>query len=89
MLIQHAFENGVLHVHLVQDLEVHNRAAAAVHIEQLLITHRPRTLRLQLPTATPSPASLSALARTRRLCESLGVGLSVVSSASLAPPAAA
>ncbi|MFD5325715.1 hypothetical protein [Streptomyces sp. NPDC127092] len=86
MLIRHVREDGLLHMALVRDLDIPSRAAAVMHIEQLLFSHRPRHVRLQLPTADPSPASLSALARTRRLCEGLGISLTVVGPAIAAPP---
>ncbi|MFJ7070243.1 hypothetical protein [Streptomyces sp. NPDC101115] len=78
MLISHAFEDGVLHVSLLRDLDVASRGAAVLETEALLLSHRPRLVRVQLPTDDPSPASLSALSRARRLCESLGIPLSVV-----------
>ncbi|MFB7866123.1 MULTISPECIES: hypothetical protein [unclassified Streptomyces] len=78
MLISHAFEDGVLHVSLLRDLDVTSRAAAFLETEALLHSHRPRLVRVQLPTADPSPASLSALSRARRLCEALGIPLTVV-----------
>ncbi|MFE1547471.1 hypothetical protein [Streptomyces sp. NPDC058718] len=77
MLFSHDFEDGVLHLSLIRDLDVTSRAAAAMRAEALLYAHRPRLVRLQLPTADPSPASLSVLARLRRLCEALGTPLSV------------
>ncbi|MFI9117368.1 hypothetical protein [Streptomyces venezuelae] len=92
MLISHVFEDRVLHVTLLRDLDVAGRAAAALHIETLLSAHCPRHVRIQLPTIDPSPASLSVLARARRLCEGLGVPLSVVGPVRIAPrarPAAA
>ncbi|MEV6329152.1 hypothetical protein [Streptomyces sp. NPDC051909] len=78
MLISHAFEDGVLHLSFLQDLDVTSRAAAFLQTEALLLSHRPRLVRVQLPTADPSPASLSALSRARRLCEHLGIPLTVV-----------
>ncbi|MGW5424812.1 hypothetical protein [Streptomyces sp. NPDC003943] len=78
MLIHHAFEDGVLHVSLLRDLDVTSRAAAFLETEALVHSHRPRLVRVQLPTADPSPASLSALCRTRRLCENLRIPLTVV-----------
>ncbi|MEU6878866.1 hypothetical protein [Streptomyces sp. NPDC046712] len=86
MVIRHLVEDGVLHVELLHDLDVPSRAAAALQIETLLLAHRPRLVRMQLATADPSPASLSALARTRRMCEGLGIPLTVVGPAPIAPP---
>ncbi|MDX2560907.1 hypothetical protein PV371_14760 [Streptomyces sp. TX20-6-3] len=85
MLISHVFEDRVLHVTLLRDLDVTGRAAVALHIETLLATHGPRHVRIQLPTSDPSPASLSVLARARRLCEGLGTPLTVVGPTRIAP----
>ncbi|MFJ3903757.1 hypothetical protein [Streptomyces sp. NPDC090025] len=87
MLISHAFEDGVLHVSLLRDLDVTSRAAAHLETEALLHGHRPRPrlVRVQLPTADPSPASLSTLSRARRICETLGIPLSVVGPVRIAP----
>ncbi|WP_435973080.1 hypothetical protein [Streptomyces sp. Qhu_M48] len=78
MLIRHVLEDRVLHVTLLRDLDVASRAAAALQIEMLLVADRPRHVRIQLPTADPSPASLSVLALARRLCEGLRTPLTVV-----------
>ncbi|MER7521088.1 hypothetical protein ABZ135_21340 [Streptomyces sp. NPDC006339] len=78
MLISHAFEDGVLHLSLLRDLDVTSRAAAFLETEALLYAHRPRHVRIQLPTSDPSPASLSTLSRARRICETLGIPLTVV-----------
>ncbi|MET9724077.1 hypothetical protein [Streptomyces zaomyceticus] len=92
MLMSHDFEDGVLHLSLHRDLDVDSRAAAAMRAEALLSAHRPRLVRLQLPTADPSPSSLSVLARLRRLCEALGTPLAVFAPTdpahSALPPAA-
>ncbi|MFF0476418.1 hypothetical protein [Streptomyces sp. NPDC004284] len=84
MLFSHEYEDGVLHLSLHRDLDVTSRAAVAMHAEMLLHAHRPRLVRFQLPTAEPSPASLSVLARFRRLCEALGTPMAVC--ARTAPP---
>ncbi|MFB7356048.1 hypothetical protein [Streptomyces gardneri] len=62
---------------LLHDLDIPSRAAAALHIETLLFTHHPHHVRIQLPTSDPSPASVSVLARARRLCERLAIPLTV------------
>lgn len=79
MLIGHNVEDGVLHLEIRHDLDISSRAAATLEIEMLLFTHRPYDrVRVQLPTADPSPASLSVLARARRICGRRGVPLAVV-----------
>ncbi|MFF9909924.1 hypothetical protein [Streptomyces sp. NPDC013457] len=86
MLITHAIEDGVLHVTFLRDLDVSSRAAASLETEALVHAHRPRHVRVQLPTRDPSAASLSALTRARRLCEHLGIPLTVVGPARLSTP---
>ncbi|MEU8530900.1 hypothetical protein AB0C77_35775 [Streptomyces sp. NPDC048629] len=88
MLIRHLIEDGVLHVAILRDLDVSSRAAAVLQIEALLLAHRPRLLRVRLPTTKPSSASLSALARARRRCESLGIPLTVLGPVPPRPAAA-
>ncbi|MCX5395265.1 hypothetical protein ABZY68_08225 [Streptomyces sp. NPDC006482] len=79
MLIGHNVEDGVLHLEILRDLDISSRAAATLEIEMLLFTHRPYSrVRVQLPTCDPSPASLSVLARARRLCGRRGIPLAVV-----------
>ncbi|MEU3607412.1 hypothetical protein AB0E83_18500 [Streptomyces sp. NPDC035033] len=75
MLLTHRRDGGLLVVHLRQELDVTTRAAAALRIEALVAAHRPRRVRLVLPSDRPAPATLSALARARRMCEGLGVPL--------------
>lgn len=67
MLISHAFVHGVLHMALPSDLDVTDRAAAVLETEALVHAHRPRLVQMRLAGPDPS-ASLSALARARRLC---------------------
>ncbi|WP_406053575.1 hypothetical protein OG462_44340 [Streptomyces sp. NBC_01077] len=81
MLIQHAASYGVLRLTIPGHLDVPNRAAAALQIEMLLVAHRALHVWIRLSAADPSPASLSVLARARRLSEGLGIPLTVV-----APP---
>ncbi|MEK9524213.1 hypothetical protein ACIOMM_34240 [Streptomyces sp. NPDC087908] len=81
MFISHESENGVLRVVLLRDLDVSTRAAAAVQVEGLLSAHQPRQVRWQWPTASPSSASLSILARARRLCDDLGISLTIADAA--------
>ncbi|MGW8889379.1 hypothetical protein [Streptomyces sp. NPDC055749] len=77
MSISHTLEDGVLHVTLPSDLNVTNRAAAALETEALIYTHRPRIVKVKLGGPGPSSASLSALARARRMCASIGIPLVV------------
>ncbi|WP_406065348.1 hypothetical protein OG462_38980 [Streptomyces sp. NBC_01077] len=87
MLIRYAMEEGVLHLRITRDLDISSRAAATLEIEMLLFTLHPYArVRVQLPTADPSPASLSVLARARRLCSHRGVPLTVVGPVSVSEP---
>ncbi|MFJ7990402.1 hypothetical protein [Streptomyces sp. NPDC096351] len=76
--MRYAIEDGVLHLAFLHDLDISSRAPAALQVEALLFTHRPRHVRIQLSTPDPSPASLSVLTRARRLCEGLCIPLTVV-----------
>ncbi|MFJ3914278.1 hypothetical protein [Streptomyces vinaceus] len=62
------------------DLDITNRAAAALQIEALVAAHRPDQVFLELPTEEPSPATLGALARAQRMCRSLNVTFTVAGS---------
>ncbi|MGW7427970.1 hypothetical protein ACWGIN_00305 [Streptomyces sp. NPDC054861] len=77
MLVSHLIDDGTLHVKVQQDLNVTNRAAAALQVEALVSAHRPGLVVFELPSATPSPATLSAVARARRMCQSIGVPFSL------------
>ncbi|MFF5447232.1 hypothetical protein [Streptomyces sp. NPDC012888] len=76
-MITHQITDGTLRVRIVRDLDVTNRAAAALQIEALVHAHRPRHVAVELPTQDPSPMTFSALARAQRMCQSLGVTLAV------------
>ncbi|MEU0404780.1 hypothetical protein ABZ318_32105 [Streptomyces sp. NPDC006197] len=77
MLISHAVRHDALHVTLHRDLDVTNRAAAALRIEALVQEHRPARVVIVVPSADPSPATFSALARAHRMCVGLGVPLTL------------
>ncbi|MEU6879478.1 hypothetical protein [Streptomyces sp. NPDC046712] len=84
MLMSHAMDHAVLRVTLHRELEVTNRAAVALQIQALVHAHRPAEVIVELPTADPSPATLSAIARTRRMCQSIGVPLTLTGAAARA-----
>ncbi|MGW6414779.1 hypothetical protein [Streptomyces sp. NPDC055055] len=77
MLISHTVGTDALHVTLHHDLDVTNRAAAALQIQALVQDHRPLRVVIELPVADPTPATLSALARAHRMCAGLGIPLSL------------
>ncbi|MFF9850506.1 hypothetical protein [Streptomyces litmocidini] len=77
MFISHAVRHEALYVTLHRDLDVTHRAAAALRIEALVQAHRPARVVVVVPTADPSPATFSALARAHRMCAGLGVPLTL------------
>ncbi|MEU8527710.1 MULTISPECIES: hypothetical protein [Streptomyces] len=79
MIISHVIDDGVLHVKILRDLDITNRAAAALQIEALVSAHRPASVTVELPAGPPSPATLSALARAQRMCQSMSVPLTATS----------
>ncbi|WP_328923772.1 hypothetical protein OG429_03455 [Streptomyces sp. NBC_00190] len=85
MVISHQIAEGTLHVKILQELNVTNRAAAALQIESLVHTHRPDRVTIELPTDAPSPMTFSALARASRMCESLGIPLTAAGPRGQAP----
>ncbi|WP_395365909.1 hypothetical protein ACHGLA_33010 [Streptomyces sp. YH02] len=77
MLISHVVRHHVLHVTLHRDLDVTNRAAAALQIQALVQALRPTRVAVAVPSVDPTPATLSALARAHRMCASLGIPLTL------------
>ncbi|MGW4161831.1 hypothetical protein [Streptomyces sp. NPDC004788] len=75
MLISHRVEGDALRVTLHRNLDVTTRAAATLAIEVLVRAHKPRGLVLRIPSGEPTPATLSAVGRARRMCASLGIPL--------------
>ncbi|MFD5620658.1 hypothetical protein [Streptomyces yangpuensis] len=75
MVISHHLADGTLHVKILHELHVTDRAAAALQIESLVHAHRPARVVVELPSRSPSPMTFSALARARRMCQSLGIPL--------------
>ncbi|MEU2392596.1 hypothetical protein [Streptomyces sp. NPDC007369] len=73
MVISHHIAEDTLHVEIPRELDVTNRAAAALRIEALVHAHQPGQVTVHLPTDAPSPMTLSALARAHRMCQSLGI----------------
>ncbi|MFG3042237.1 hypothetical protein ACGFYZ_35610 [Streptomyces sp. NPDC048330] len=75
MHLEHTAEDRILVLHLPADLDLTGRAAAALHVQRLLLAHRPVRVRLHLAAGPATGASLSVLARIRRLCEGLSIPL--------------
>ncbi|MFB6837642.1 hypothetical protein [Streptomyces sp. NPDC056361] len=85
MLPRARYADGTLHLTL-PDLDIPARAAAAVEVQALVLAYRPECLRVELHPGRPSPATLSVLARTRRLCGALGIPLVLVEPLPTAAP---
>ncbi|MEU9703336.1 hypothetical protein [Streptomyces sp. NPDC047981] len=73
MLLTHHIDVGTLRVTLHQGLDVTNRAAAALFIQALVDAHRPAAVVLDLPGGPASAATMSAVARAKRMCDSLSI----------------
>lgn len=78
MLLTHHIDAGTLRVTLHHGLDVTNRAAAALLIQALVDAHRPHAVVLDLPGDPPTAATLSAVARAKRMCDSLAIPLTLV-----------
>ncbi|MFJ3770014.1 hypothetical protein ACIPQJ_34060 [Streptomyces sp. NPDC090082] len=91
MSVEHAHDGPVLALNVPSDLDVASRAAAALHVQRLLLAYRPRGVRLHMPSGPATGASLSVLARVLRLCDGLGIALTLTDRpwAPHAPPARA
>ncbi|WP_229832593.1 hypothetical protein [Streptomyces narbonensis] len=85
MSMEHTTDGHTLLVSLPADLDVTGRAMAALRLQTLVLTYRPRLVRLSMPACRPTAASLSVLARLRRLCDGLGIFVALTT----APPAPA
>lgn len=81
MLLSHDAHDGALRITLHRDLDITNRAAAALQIEALIAAYRPARVVIELTSTPPSLATLSAIARAKRRCEGLDVPLTLVGTA--------
>ncbi|MFB6634891.1 hypothetical protein ACFCWY_33865 [Streptomyces sp. NPDC056362] len=77
MSVEYAHDGHTLAVTLPPDLDVVSRGAVALHVERLVLAYRPRSVRLHMASGPATKASLSVLARALRLCEGLGIALTV------------
>ncbi|MFE5028298.1 hypothetical protein ACFRAO_34620 [Streptomyces sp. NPDC056656] len=84
MLISHSVDGGTLRVALHHSVDVNTRVAAAVEIEALVHTHRPRRVTVQVPAGEPTPATLSVVVRAHRMCKGLDIPLSLSGASSAA-----
>ncbi|MFF0428140.1 hypothetical protein ACFYUJ_27535 [Streptomyces sp. NPDC004520] len=73
MIISHSVDGDILRVTLPSDLDITNRAAVALALQALVQAHHPTQVLVDVPLTEPSPATLSALSRTHRMCRNLGV----------------
>ncbi|MFI1654883.1 hypothetical protein ACH4ZU_08130 [Streptomyces sp. NPDC020472] len=73
MSVEHADEGRIPALYIPADLDVASRAAAALRVQRLVLAYRPRGVRLHMTPGPADSASLSVLARLRRLREGLGI----------------
>lgn len=84
MLIKHVVEDDVLHLQL-SVCPAARRPPWRSICRCSPVGRHARIVRVQVPSADPSLASLSVLARARQLCEHLGVPMAVVVSGATDP----
>ncbi|MER5960160.1 hypothetical protein [Streptomyces longhuiensis] len=77
MLISHSVDGDTLRLTVHHSIDVNTRAAAAVELEALVHTHRPRRVSVQVPAGEPTPATLSVIVRAHRMCKGLDIPLSL------------
>ncbi|RVU15906.1 hypothetical protein EOT10_38025 [Streptomyces antnestii] len=75
MLISHSVDGDALHVTLHHNLDVNTRVSAAVQIEALVHTHKPRHVTVQVLAGEATPATLSVVVRAHRMCKGLDIPL--------------
>ncbi|MFE1232506.1 hypothetical protein [Streptomyces sp. NPDC058745] len=88
MLLSHDAHDGALRITLHRNLDITNRAAAALQIEALIAAYRPARVVIELTSTPPSLATLSAIARAKRMCEGLDIPLALVETAAGPVPTA-
>ncbi|MET9621773.1 hypothetical protein ABZZ37_13525 [Streptomyces sp. NPDC006464] len=88
MLLSHDAHDGALRITLHRNLDITNRAAAALQIEALIAAYRPARVVIELTSTPPSLATLSAIARAKRRCEGLDIPLALVETAAGPVPTA-
>ncbi|MFE7516000.1 hypothetical protein ACFU8I_32920 [Streptomyces sp. NPDC057540] len=84
---EHSREGDLLSLTLPADFDSVGRAMTALYLENLVLGHRPRVVRLCMPPGRPSPASLGVVARLHRLCEAHGISLWLTGRHTTAPDA--
>ncbi|MFF0561763.1 hypothetical protein, partial [Streptomyces sp. NPDC004266] len=77
MSVEHADEGRIPALYVPADLDVASRAAAALRVQRLVLAYRPRGVRLHMAPGPAGSASLSVLARLRRLREGPGIPLTL------------
>ncbi|MGW6414977.1 hypothetical protein [Streptomyces sp. NPDC055055] len=87
----HAPDGRILAVILPADLDIAARGSVVLHVEALELAYRPRGVRLPMPSRPATGASLSVIARARRLREYLSIAVTHTGRpwAEHAPPARA
>lgn len=85
-MLTHAFDHGVLVVSFHGEIGIGDRAAAALETDHLIQTSRPHCVVVELAESAVSPAGVSLVLRTHRLCGQWGVQVAVATSAPQAQP---
>ncbi|OKK17263.1 hypothetical protein AMK16_20510 [Streptomyces sp. CB00455] len=85
-MLTHVFDRGTLVVSLDRPIGIGERAAAALATEHLIRTCRPGTVVVKLGAPAVSPAGVSLMLRTQRLCRHWGIPLAVACAALPAQP---
>ncbi|MFD3533290.1 hypothetical protein [Streptomyces sp. NPDC058664] len=81
MFLSHHLDGGTLILTLHRQLDVANRAAAALRIQDLIDAHRADDVVLELPGGPPTAATVSAVARAKKACDNASIPLTVVNGA--------
>ncbi|MGW0391273.1 hypothetical protein ACWDYJ_10285 [Streptomyces sp. NPDC003042] len=77
-MLTHAADQGVLVISLNTSIDVGNRAAMALKIEELIHAHQADYVIVELAGCAVSAAVHSVVRRTYHLCAALGASLAVV-----------
>ncbi|MFP1624566.1 hypothetical protein ACLB9X_05000 [Streptomyces sp. 5K101] len=78
MVLTHTLDRGVLVVTLHGDVMISDRATVSQQLAEVVRSHLPRAVVIELRTSVISAAALSAVLRAHRQCGQAGMTLSAV-----------
>ncbi|MFP1629743.1 STAS domain-containing protein [Streptomyces sp. 5K101] len=78
MVLTHTLDRGVLVVTLHGDVVISDRATVSQQLAEVVRSHLPRAVVIELRTSVISAAALSAVLRAHRQCGQAGMTLSAV-----------